>query len=709
MGKYFDGDEGVYFQPAHYGNWEDEALYDDTDNNSNTPDVLTKRSKMRPSDIRPFFHLLAAYQKSFCSKGWDFNSPVFETNWGRRLIFQALKDFGKADRFDSAKKFGIRASYTNGEFILGDTTIGIGVVNVNATLLKFDDDFTAPNFDAAAAQQDGYYNFSPSPPNQDKHYIQNFAGTHDITVSLDITLREDTRLNLVLVKTIVTNSPFVVGGSLDQIFIAPQQTLMIGPNQNVTHVFENIEILPNEVVRAYLVHFDLTFVNGSILSTIEPTTYWKTEPKKLAIKEGMFLPLGLLISPDFNFLELLSAGAHLIGRGLFITDVCTKSVTLYQENFVQMWGGAQPEAFYSIEEQGVAPRLVCDEQSLQLAPVSEKRFFTLKYQDADDKYITDVKLIDKENPPYSRTIDLGDDPRYTNDTEEDPNPLFEPTLDIRAEDLEHVDALDNIGLALDRAAELPALWDNSDFEPSEDVGPRILLVFGEAFQHRGFDGGQNQISAELEWEYDTQIVPSDIKNETIDRIPTASMCLQQQILSSQGLGPISPNENLAYGEKDRDLYMFWRLRIKELYESIGISHKALLSGCQFDSVDFRQLWDMLYEGQMYRAKLLGAEGFLSCGQEPMDLVLQSLVQDDYCYVELPCATLGVLGHNSILDIVTVTISSCDEYTISWGYLAEGNLPQFNDLERIPYQGPGEYFVSVSGCGCTNVDRRIFPI
>ena len=42
--------------------------------------------------LRPWFHLTALLEKSFCAIGWDFESPFFDSIYGRRIICYLLAE-----------------------------------------------------------------------------------------------------------------------------------------------------------------------------------------------------------------------------------------------------------------------------------------------------------------------------------------------------------------------------------------------------------------------------------------------------------------------------------------------------------------------------------------------------------------------------------------------------------------------------------------
>ena len=78
LGAYTDGTQGVRFPIAFFGAWAG----------------ASGRFTTATTNFRPFYSFLWMLQKGFCKLGWQFRSPVFESDWGRRLICYLMdKDY----------------------------------------------------------------------------------------------------------------------------------------------------------------------------------------------------------------------------------------------------------------------------------------------------------------------------------------------------------------------------------------------------------------------------------------------------------------------------------------------------------------------------------------------------------------------------------------------------------------------------------------
>lgn len=100
--------------------------------------------------------------------------------------------------------------------------------------------------------------------------------------------------------------------------------------------------------------------------------------------------------------------------------------------------------------------------------VERDRFFNFAFAEAKDAYVLDLQKQLFFNYIFDRVVGK----EGTTDFE---NELFEPTLEIFAEDSE----VGGSGVFM------PALWDNTDGRRSNKLGPRVLIYYGEVEQLDG--------------------------------------------------------------------------------------------------------------------------------------------------------------------------------------------------------------------------------
>lgn len=585
---YNDGDPGYYFPLVHYGNWGRESIRDDNGN-------ITQLGFAEVTDFRPWFHVLALLQKAFCQIGWVFKSPVLESQWGRRLITYIAPNY---DEIGVSTQLGWKVGWK------GDTAVLGGGMNGNAPLFfhkefLFNCDDTDPFYDDGGTGAAGFIN-------TDTGQMDNLCGDYRIEIQMEIDPKFFDNPNQVISFAINING---------QITYSPQKTYD-GTTTIFYHDFGIIKDLDGDSIIAGIGTQVQIFIEDDII--VSDNSFMKVTQTKFCLMADIEYDLSIFLDCEKSFLDWFKGILHLIGRGKIITDEINKCVTVYHpDDLTSMANGERPQPFHKPgPAKSTLGKIVCKSKNVTLNPEIENRFYQLQFADSDDCYVTETLNRDNDdNPMYVKRLDFGAGKNRNSETKKDVNNCFEPTGQIIADDLDAGNNPDTPHV------EIPALWDNCDYENSTDIGPRIAYAAGLSRQYRGNDENGNPVYAQ--WSYRQ---PPFIFTE--EELPFAYQLTEQEI--SDG---VKFQGNVVYGNTEKDMYtLFWARRISEIKNAMPVTHEAVLSNCEFKAIDFRPKWMVEYEGQCYEAKLEEVDGFKSCSRAPGVLTFTPILYDE----ELEC-------------------------------------------------------------------------
>lgn len=580
---YEDGDQGVYFPLCHYGNWSTNAVYNDDGN-------INKTGGADESDFRPWVHILALLQKAFCKIGWKFESPVLESNWGRRLIAYLLTAFDGSKGLD---KFGFRAvvqsDYT---FLTGTDPIdwpgGVPswLIYPGQTLQAYD---TAPGgFDNSELYTQSIPGVPRASGPVDYLFYEGFSGEMTFTIKAKVSTEQ-------FGDRVIFNWAFSIIDSADPDPVNAFKGVVVSPyyqadNETISTEFTTqvIDMQPTWRVFVTLQTWFIDPNQGSgngIVDILGGSEFYNT-PLSLKLRPGMTINISSYLTCEHSVSDILKAVLHILGKGAITTDIISRTVTVYQKDNTEFWNGEKPTPYYlgdSINESLIR----CDSDKASMRTGIEKRYYRLTFADTDDEYSKSLGFSN-DNPQYAKLIDFGENLQYEDDIKEDRNPLFEPTSNITADDLQHSDV--TIGSeTINGAVEIPALWDNDDNEISQDLGPRILYAHGLNKQFIANDNGSLSFAS---WSY---------KGSIINNFPVAFQVTGKQY----GDDAISLPQNIAYGNFDIDLYtLFWKQYLTELEKSLFIEYDAFITPTLFVNETFRKFIYVQFNGRKFKSKLI---------------------------------------------------------------------------------------------------------
>jgi len=410
--KYDDGDDYYLFPPIHYGKG---------------PDPET--NFIYPAEyIRPLLSILGVLQEGFCNMGYDFRSPVLETDWGRRLWFYGLaKDF-----YDYPDK--------------GDVSFAFRARKTDNLLPGVWDDSTPPYFDSGN-------NFATNGV-----YTNSSGGVIEMGFSVKLNNFTNPVANpiFVIMNLIIQDDTAAVQDTF--VFKYP---VAIGETVTVTHNYDVVELPPNwtgGLTCQYALQTGGAPIAVAIPISSEFASYF-TGSKHLFL--GDSFDLNQLVSEDFSFYDFL-IGVTALGRFKWLTDDVQRTVWLYPREESDVFGETAT-GYLTGDSLDFTDKIVRRSRRAAFPTGTKKRFLRYQFKESTDDFIEQQDFPDRF-PPFSKTVDLS---TGINDTEVVSNPFFEPT-----------------GETLWNTVTMPAIWDNDSNDLSFNIAPRIMVAVGKIEQEK---------------------------------------------------------------------------------------------------------------------------------------------------------------------------------------------------------------------------------
>lgn len=547
---YQDGDQGVCFPLIHYGNWFIPATYNDDGE-------LTGATTASVEDFRPFFHVLAVLQKMFAKVGWNFRSPILETDlWRNRAAYIGIDYEGGP----ALEGFKYRADVAEDYFIQGgngpdpeDDTFNLHAVETFDNPGVYFVDFADPGFD--------YY------------YVEGLCGRFTFTVFLDTEVPVNSVLNI----------DFVVKDSGGLVSSQTQQAGVLSPGGNVLVTSQPIDIEANQRLVV-----SVTVSNGLTPAThkIKAGSYVFNTPVSVGICEDMSMPLDAYIR-DYPALDFLAGILHIIGGGRLVTDFATKTLWVYHPHRIQIPGETGiTDAFYKTPNQAVNITSItnCDSLELTRNRIELARYYRLSFAGQDD-YLEELGYSD-ESPAFAHVEDFG--AKYKNDYEDDKNPFFEATGEIEAVDIKPGGAA--------AAVLIPAMWDNDDrTRRATDISPRIINLGGYIEQ------------------YVTESQKRFFSFKTVSQTDLPFSYLETMAFVGAELE--RPEKSLAYGglSTDNSYELYWKNELAAMLRDRSIGFLVMIDQCFFLKKDaFRYPYLLQYKGEVLLLQMKSIDDFIAC-------------------------------------------------------------------------------------------------
>lgn len=575
---------GVYFSIWHNGNWREKAA------TYNEDDELTEKGEIGVVDLVPVWHIQRLLEKIFCLDGWSFRCDALNTRWGRSLAAKLLINL---DEDIPVESFGFRAvvkdKYIEFDFPEYNPSYWADTLYIQA-VDDNEDGYDAGEGDDISGYYTGY-DFETETP------VYKATG-----LSGKFSFRSLVKLSTVDWSTkIYWEYWLIVNGQVENVFSGN----IIDQSTGEKFFEYELNLMPTDEVQVYTIN---RFSYGTTgIYTVMPGTYWELKPIEVTFTEGVIINLSHLLPKD-NSMNLIKAFANIIGQAKITTDWITKTVTFYPPHTTQVYGGNTAVGFYKSPERAVdvSEMIICDTEVDYTPEATDFREIIVSFKATSDAYAKS-KGFGKESRPYGRKI--VSNPFAPAGTEKFiENIYFEPTINIFADDVK-VDKYLPI--------EIPASWDNSNYEVSKKHTPRIVSIVGYVRQFGSTDGNVIEFR-KYYW-----------KGEEKEFFPWVTQ------LSYQGVGEqnVRHDLNVVYGVQNYDLWDFWEKDFYDRLFGIPVDFDAIITDAFFDKTDFRDYVRVYAKGRELTLKLEQISGFKSNASSPSKLKLLSPYQRVQCEVE----------------------------------------------------------------------------
>lgn len=501
-------------------------------------------------DFLPWLSIPATLKRGFSEIKWNVECPLFNTDWFNRLWYYALSR-------------GLE--YTNQGILYGGLLRLGGPLQVDNTVTDEDGlEFTAEIGDFGnnfSTQVSGTYG-----------NVTVFEMAQDIGATMEFCM-EGTVTHIsgaavtFTIRILDFDQSTIVYDSFTSITISPGESKAI-------RICKEIPLIPGQRV-FFLLENDLT--TGGVY---ELDGSFAIESR--AVSERIYrvdtVNIAELISPDYSFLDFLKGVIHLCNLKVS-TDWITRTVGLYPEGKTDVYNDADIEGFFLPYDQSidVTKYVIPKSRNISFPRERPNRFLRLAFKRSTDDHIKDLDLPDSE-PLYGRTIDLGE--AFKKETKESRNPFFEPTANVQHFELS-----------------IPALWDNTNGEPSTDIGPRIMYAAGYFAQ---VSTSEEDAGEEMTWIFeDIQRTDMPFGAQSFDGI-----------VFRDGGPDFSIDESVVYGEKTIDLYtMFYRFMTNNLRFAPTYDVLIYMDDVLFEQLNFRRRMFMQYGDEGFFAKLISKNDY----------------------------------------------------------------------------------------------------
>lgn len=613
LGGYTDGTQGVRFPAAFYGKWA-------SNQDRFTIDTLS---------FRPFYSLLWMLQKGFCNLGWSFRSPVFESDWGRRLICYLMdKDYtSKAVNLD--EKLFSAVSPTQSITIQSGTIINWVFQN-------------------EILDNGGHYNNATG-----KYYG---AGVHDITIAFS-----DLPSFTILTAEIITYTIFLYMRST-----ALAEDILIdskdfgGDNEAIINgeavfVVKDVQIDAGDYVYAA---FRINVLGSiALVENISIGGRISNSVTEVALQVGDVFKFNDILGDD-KFLDLLKGATHLVA-GKLHTDYATKTIWLYPTYNKKIYGNEVVEGYFlesaSVE---IKDKVVCDSEEVDTPSLRENRYKTFKFKGDGDYQVDQLNL--KEHEYYlGYEIDYGE--QYNEEYDLSENPFFHVTVNKMTQNVSGV----TWGLV-----DIPHIYNNYDEEnPKADykIDPRILYWYGQAEQE--YNGEVMYIGG-------------------FDDVPPYAY----QYPMAKRVGGLDFEGGVAYGELgvampseyllNNNLYkFFWQKWLNETDINFGIGLLLYLAPNEFFRYSFRDQYTFNFLGRTLFGRIKEIDDFSVCDDTPTPVKFLPNRQSLSACLEIPssgglnpCATnapiLNIVksGNTYNFSLGGTNTSAVSSVTFQWKYV-----------------------------------------
>ena len=608
-----------------------------------------------PADVRPLISFAYLLKQGFCQIGWTIQGVLFDTPYFRRLWLYILREnYYEAD--------------TDGGRIRGRNFVRtLFIQNTTYQMLRFRELIKGV--------------FSLRLPNDYPGFID--AWSCGIYNTAEIALR----------YKFIIKGEFTNDRSLP--FTAVWQVFEVDPNDNNDFTGEILSD-PADAVVIEFDHNETKYINVEIEATlkarqkaaigvgvkpssdfwVEKGLYFEVVPVSKCVMPGNgIVTVADMVSDKTSLLDWLKAAVHLV-NGRIETDFDLKVLTVHPKRKADFWGAVVP-SFLLEENPSVEISDQVVEESVKITNLrpQQKRFTRIQFADTSDAYIESLSLSE---PAHSRKIQNGEN--LPNEIEDIQNPVIEPTLEGRPS------YVASSAGGRNPLPMLPRMWDNTEGEPSYNIGPRILFSFGLVRQKNPNQKTNTKFPhCDFYWSNPVNIAADQ---PSIEYFGYATQLRTFELDPTPAI-----DANVVFYSFGVDLFVLCYLGL--LKEKRGGSTVDLIMKMnlkQYNEYNFRSLFAFRYKGRPIRAEMTSIRDFAACLEIPTPATFLIPAQDTSC-CDLPCGCVfsvceyyfdfGVYLLQETLDEMRLSSFVVDGKELVSTPLSFGEL-EIVDVESDPY-------------------------
>lgn len=623
-----DGWNGAYgMWPVDYGDWVDRS--------TPNPNTIKPVKMIAQEDLRPHVNKMYLLKRGFREIGWEIAGLLQETTWARSLWSYLLRpEYWQGKGYDGVEY---------GKYC---RVVGRVISVSEVPTILFDPSSTSfPYFDSIDFQPPSGMMPYTAVPNRYLMGIQNpLPYRAKFRFSFNGNIRKgasDPNVPAVFSVFDIDQSDPLNETITGQI-IAEDAVFEIASNTTrfVSFAFE-VEVEPGG--KAAIV------MSSPVLIFLQKGFSFRCEPANKAFTRTDELDLRTALDPDLSLLDMLKAWVHLV-NGRIETDMVTKTIYVHPERASIVYDSTVPGFIRDdIPVTDVTNHILPGSTKLQFIRPELKRYTLLSFADSSDAHIEENFVLTE--PLHSRRILNGED--LPNETDEQKNPVYEPTAEGQSQLLKQYDPAD-----IDRPNApvpwLPRYWDNTNNERSFDIGPRILFAFGYARQLNPSPISTTDIAANYYFdEYDT---------------PRESIGYATQLRTWELDPTPTLDGNVVFGRAAADLFVNFYIGLtQDNRGGVVVDLLQMITAAQYSTYNFRVPFKFDYEGRELRLPMTSIRDFNPDLPTPVTY-FGSPAETGVC--DLPCncrfetcdyyQDLGTFILQSTMDALTVSSFKIDD-------------------------------------------------
>jgi len=365
--SYEEGDIGVYYPLAYYG-------------------AIIRETEWIVEDLRPAHSLPFLLKEGFAQCGWEFSSPIFETDIGKRLWVYVLgEDYGQ-DNLDAWKAVATgvpgKNTVTGALKKEGDDvyrSMFVGIAEYNFTL-----DIRDEYFSAGIGNQPAWFDLRIY-----RQVREEDGSTKNILIEkigMDYPNKDNSEEHSgEFIRVITWNSTLTTVPGDEIIIQVTYMTAEEVDSRSFTYLIEDGSSEP--------------IINNDHIAD-HKYTLEVTPIRKIPVK-GDTLNVADIIDKNLTLMDLLKGTSHLFGRAKLYVNNTNKEIRLYPP-FTAKWEDEVIEGFFQYDETFVLDDgIIKDSLEVTGTEITTTRNHTIGYQKWSNPYLKNQdRHVDFDNPKF---------------------------------------------------------------------------------------------------------------------------------------------------------------------------------------------------------------------------------------------------------------------------------------------------------------------